>query len=140
MAEDLLDLTLKISFEAKIKLSYYILGLTAAILALSIQFIIPLKTDLYPHLVFFAWVLLIFSLLAGIWWQKLWIDWVEGIHSGLLKLRGTKDKKKPKDINNDRNINTLNTKLWMAESSQLLLLVLGLSTLVLFKIINFYFR
>lgn len=86
MAEDLRDVTLKLHFEAQVKFCYYLLGLTTALLGLSIQFTAPTNTDLYPILVFLSWLALVISLISGVSWQQQWINWTGEMHSGLVNL------------------------------------------------------
>ena len=134
MAEDLRDMTLKLHFEAQVKFCYYLLGLAAALLGLSVQFATPSSTDVYPILVFISWCALIVSIFAGIKWQQLWIKYTAELHSGLVNLH---KKNEDTDLNNTEH-SDISIKMFISEIIQAGMLIIGLVLFGVFKVVNFY--
>jgi len=134
MAEDLLDMTLKLHFEAQVKFCYYLLGLTTALLGFSIQFTSPSGTDLVPSLVFLSWLTLVISLIAGIRWQQQWINFTGEMHSGLVNRRNHNNTEADtKEMKNETS-----SKLLFAEIIQVSSFIIGLILFAVYKVVNYY--
>lgn len=141
MAEDLRDVTLKLHFEAREKFAYYLLGLCLAILGFSVQFSEPARADIFPSFVFYSWTSFIASLLAGVWWQRLWIRLLKRLHSDLTRYLKSDPEEGQKDASRtglEEEIGNLYKKLQIAESAQLGAFVLGLVLYATYKVCNFY--
>ena len=126
--------------EAKIKYCYYLLGITSAILGLSIQFIEPKDSDIFSFLVFVSWGAFIISIIAGIRWQRKWIDWL--ILSSTASMRPHLDDeeviKKLEEINPPELRDIIHGKLSLSGETQYISFIIGLIAIALFKLINFY--
>ena len=129
MADELKELLQKQYYDAKIKFNYYLLGITSAILGLSVKFVEPDESDIFTFLIFVSWGAFVVSILAGIKWQRLWIFWLNHLHSGYT------------EYNNDDadKTNKLSNKLADAEVTQVISFVVGIVAIALFKVINYYF-
>lgn len=134
MAESLLDITIKLHFEAQVKFCYYLLGLAVAILGLSVHFTTPSSTDIYPILVFFSWGTMILSLSAGIRWQQLWIKHTAELHGMFVEL----NRKKGNENGKPTSETNTSIQMFILEMVQVGMLIVGLVLIGTYKLTNFY--